>query len=175
MPELEFWSTDDLFGLRVTQIEVKKVRQLCERSLPNETGGILLGHYSVAHDCALVTTVTGAPTDSHSGRTWFIRGVRGLQRTIDRLWNGQHRYYLGEWHFHPMEAPKLSPRDIQQMQEISQSEQYHCPEPVLLIIGGDPKGQWSAGAYIFPRNRPYVELLAINFTAGEDGRDHQWG
>jgi len=168
MTELEFWSTDKRFGLKVPRMEVKEALRLCERSVPNETGGILLGRYSAAHDCAVVMAVTGAPADSHSGRTWFIRGVRGLQRTVDHLWGRQRGYYLGEWHFHPGGAPKPSPTDVQQMREIAGSEQYHCPEPVLLIIGGEPKGKWSAGAYVFPRASPYIELLAKNITAEKD-------
>ena len=97
--------------------------------------------------------------DSRSGRTWFVRGIRGLQKTIDRLWTRQHEYYLGEWHFHPGGAPDPSQTDIEQVQEIAYSEQYHCPEPVLLIIGGEPSGKWSARSFVFPRHRAYTELL----------------
>src|ERR1051325_3106003 len=108
MSELEFWSEDGRFGLKVMPAEVKKILQLCKRSHPHETGGILLGRYSDDHNCALVTAATSAPADSRSGRTWFVRGVRGLQRTIDRLWTRQHEYYLGEWHFHPGGVPDPS-------------------------------------------------------------------
>lgn len=165
MTELEFRSTDKRFGFKVHGMVLREVLRLCERSAPNETGGILLGHYSTAHDFAVVTAITAAPTDSRSGRTWFIRGVRGLQRTVDRLWSRQRDYYLGEWHFHPGGAPISSSTDIQQMREIAESEQYHCPEPVLLIIGGDPKGSWQSRAYVFPRNRSHLELHAESLIA----------
>ena len=138
MADLEFWSDDRLFGLTVTDGQVKKLLRLCERSSPNETGGILLGHYSTAHDCAVVTEVTKAPADSRSGRTWFIRGIRGLQTRVDHFWSRKQEYYLGEWHFHPFGSPRPSPTDIKQIEAIAESEQYHCPEPVLLILGGEP-------------------------------------
>lgn len=161
MTRLVFRSEDGRFGLDVAEKQVAEMLGLCQRSSPRETGGILLGHYSEAHDCALVTSVTGAPADSRSGRTWFDRGVQGLQDKIDRLWRHRKYYYLGEWHFHPFAAPRLSPTDLQQVQEIAESEQYHCPEPVLLIIGNDPPRKWLASAYVFRRNSDYFEMKIV--------------
>lgn len=156
---LKFWSDDSRFGLEVEDKHVSELLRLCRQSCPNETGGILLGQYTLSHHCAIVTVISHAPADSRSGRTWFIRGIRGLQRVIDRLWQREHVYYLGEWHFHPFGSPLPSPTDIDQMQEISRSEQYHCPEPLLLIIGGDPSQNWSARAYVFPRELAYIEMV----------------
>ena len=28
-----------------------------------------------------------------------------------------------------------------------------CPEPVMLIVGGDPNGFWEAKAYVHPRGK----------------------
>lgn len=175
MAHLEFWSSDNRFGLRVSGPSSKKLLRLCRNSSPDETGGLLLGHYSGAHDCALVTSVTEAPPDSQSGRTWFVRGVRGLQSKIDLLWRRRCDYYIGEWHFHPYGSPDPSTTDINQLRDIAHSKQYHCPEPVLLIIGGEPPKVWSARAFVFPRSqKKYIEmltsksqtpgLLAVNFS-----------
>ena len=159
MAPLEFWSEDDRFGLWVEEKNAAEILRLCRRSSPHETGGLLLGSYSTAHDCALVTATTKAPADSRSGRTWFFRGVRGLQTKVDRLWRSRQGYYIGEWHFHPFGSPCPSPTDMAQMWEIAQSDQYHCPEPVLLIVGGDPPGNWSARAFVFLRSRKgYLEM-----------------
>jgi len=159
MRPLEFWSKDSHFGLRIEGEQIAAILRSCRQSAPKETGGILLGHYSKSLDCAVVTHISHAPSDSKSGRTWFVRGVRGLQRMVDRLWQRDHTYYLGEWHFHPYGAPRPSQTDADQMREIASSSQYHCPEPILLIIGGDPSSQWSPGAYVFPRSRLYVEMF----------------
>ena len=161
MNDLEFWSADHRYGLRLGAQQTTKILKLCAESAPNETGGILIGEYSPVHDCAIVTAVTAAPADSRSGRNWFVRGVRGLQRIIDRFWHRGRRYYLGEWHFHPLGSPIPSRTDIDQMKHIARSEQYHCPEPVLLIIGGDPLNEWSAGAFVFPRRQSYLEMQRI--------------
>jgi len=158
MTLLEFWSRDSRFGLRIEEKQVSEILRLCRMSGRDETGGILLGYYSKALDCAVVTHVTEAPSDSKSGRTWFVRGVQGLQRLVDRLWQRDRTYYLGEWHFHPYGAPRPSQTDLNQMWEIASASQYHCPEPVLLILGGDPSSDWSACAYVFPRQRQYLEM-----------------
>ena len=158
MIDLEFWSDDRQFGLLIAEKQVAEMLHLCRRVSPFETGGILLGHYAASHDRAIVTEITRAPADSQSGSTWFVRGVRGLQQKLDRLWQRNQAYYLGEWHFHPFGPPRPSPTDQGQMQEISHSKQYHCPEPVLLILGGDPKAEWSASAYVFPKDHRRIEM-----------------
>lgn len=158
MVDMEFGSQDGRYGLLIAANHVRSLIRLCRWASPLETGGILLGHYSISHERAIVTNITKAPTDSRSGRDWFIRGVRGLQRKIDRLWRRNQGYYLGEWHFHPFGSPLPSPTDAGQMFEIAESEQYHCPEPVLLIIGGDPADEWSAKAFVFLRSQDFIEL-----------------
>jgi len=161
MTYLEFWSKDDLFGLKLPEVRIKELLRLCGRSSPHETGGILLGRYSNALDSALVMSITKAPADSQSGRTWFVRGVRGLQSKINTMWRRKQGYYLGEWHFHPFGEPSPSDTDSSQMREIARSPQYQCPEPVLLIIGGDPPKYWTARAFIFLRGRKsYIEMFA---------------
>jgi len=164
--DMEFRSEDSCYGLQIAGDHIRSLLRLCRRTSPFETGGILLGHYSVSHDRAIVTDIAKAPPDSRSGRDWFIRGVRGLQRKIDRLWRRNQGYYLGEWHFHPFGLPLPSSTDIGQMLEIAESEQYHCPEPVLLIIGGDPANKWSAKAFVFRRREGFIEMRSATARQG---------
>lgn len=138
----------------------------CERAKSRETGGILIGVYSDTRDRAIVERVTGPTRDSQSGPNWFYRGVMGLQRLLDQLWSRGDGYYLGEWHFHPQAAPDPSGIDHRSMRGISRSDLYNCPEPVLLIIGGDPRGVWRASALVFPRNG---EVVALEHSQGELG------
>lgn len=124
-----------------------------------ETGGIFVGEYSEEGDCALVAAVSGAPADSRAGRAWFYRGVRGLQVWLDRLWHRERKYFLGEWHFHPYAEPTPSGTDKRQLTEIAKASSYHCQEPILVIIGGDPKGEWRIRSFVFPRDHAFVELF----------------
>jgi len=159
MADFEFWSTDRKYGLRIPEKEIAHILELCAQSKPYETGGILIGCYTTAHDCALVTAVSRAPSDSKRGRTHFVRGVRGLQRWIDYLWRRKHSYYLGEWHFHPGGLSHPSRTDAVQMRSIAEAADYQCPEPILVIIGGCPPERWAMKAYVFPKESDGIELL----------------
>ena len=161
--DLEFWSKDTRFGLRVGAAQISRVLQMCGDSRSHETGGILIGHYTVSYDCAIVTGISGPPSDSLHGQTWFIRGISGLQQRLRWMWNRQ-RYYIGEWHFHPDHPANPSGTDIGQMEDIAKSSTYRCPEPILLIIGGNPPEQWEVKTYVFPRDKAPVELIELSST-----------
>jgi len=109
----------------------------CRRAGRKETGGILIGRYSNLHDQAIVTDVTGPPKDSVRRQFSFVRGLVGVQRRLDRAWR-QRDFYLGEWHFHPFMAADPSGRDRTQIIDFSRDPAYACPEPILLVVGGDP-------------------------------------
>lgn len=158
---LEFWSDDRRFGLRIISEELSRLLSICSDSGPMEVGGILVGSYTAAHDCAIVTAVSGPPSDSCRGPTWFHRGVRGLQKCLDRYWHALRHYYLGEWHYHSHGSPLPSESDIRQLKKIADSTLYRCPEPVLLITSGDPVVGWTAGAYVFPRGKEPIRLSMV--------------
>lgn len=158
MRDLEFWSRDGRFGLRVGSARTRAILVACRVAGTDETGGVLIGTYSAEHDCATVTRVCGPAPDSRFGPTWFHRGVHGVQQILDRYWRRGAGFYLGEWHFHPYAEPVPSGIDHGSMRGIARSSPYNCPEPVLLIIGGDPRGAWNAAAFVFLRGSRPVRL-----------------
>lgn len=148
---LEFRSRDTRFAVRIPGPQVKSLLKFAREAGRRETGGILVGYYSTKLDCAHVTEVSAPPSDSKAGGWSFERGVRGLAKQLSTLWNASTRtYYLGEWHFHPYASPEASGDDRRQMRAISVNDDYRCPEPLLLILGGDPNSAWDARAYVFP-------------------------
>jgi integrative and conjugative element protein (TIGR02256 family) len=136
--------------------------RLSAEAWPTETGGVLIGHYTADHRCALVSQVLPAPSDSHSGPAWFHRGVAGLQQELESLWQNQGWYYLGEWHLHPGGVPLPSATDYRQMHAIATDEQYKCPEPLLLVLAGAPSQSWRLGVFVFPRGGAHVQLQATH-------------
>jgi len=156
---LIFRAPSGLFGLSIPAPVVEKILGYCARALPNETGGILIGHYNESLDTALVSEATPAPPDSRDGRTWFYRGTQGLAHLLDEAWK-DGRYYLGEWHFHPLAGPTPSETDRRQLRDIAREERYFCAAPLLLIVGGHPRRDWLARSYVFPRAEPETELLS---------------
>jgi integrative and conjugative element protein (TIGR02256 family) len=168
MRSLVFWSSDSRFGLRLPPSQVKQLLSHCSRARKEETGGILVGYYAKGQDCAITTTVSGPPSDSKAGPTWFQRGVRGVQRLLRLSWR-RERYFIGEWHFHPGAAPDPSGTDRRQMWAISDDAAARCPEPVLLIVGGCPPERWFARAFVFPRGDKERELLLEQHKHGGAG------
>lgn len=157
MPELIFLSEDRRFGLRIPAKHVEELERLVMASGADETGGLLFGYYTPGLNQAVVTLVTSAPADSQSARTWFRRGIEGLQALVQQRWGERGEFDLGEWHLHPNAAPSPSGQDVKQMLEIASDPKRRCPEPILLIIGGRP-GAWSFSATVFPRGRLAVPL-----------------
>jgi hypothetical protein len=119
----------------------------CRTANFHETGGVLLGHYSPWLDRAFVTMASGPPRDSVLGAYTFIRGVAGLSALFARAWlRGEH--YLGDWHFHPHAPARPSAQDLTQMHGFASDPNYQCRRTVLVIMGGDPDGHWSASAHV---------------------------
>ena len=46
-----------------------------------------------------------------------------------------------------------------QMNEIALMNQYKCPEPLLMIIGGDSLSKWNVSMHVFPTGESPVELI----------------
>lgn len=159
MSDLIFWSEDRRFGLHLNKSYLQKILRECSEANHEETGGILLGYYTPHHDCAVVTQVTGPPDDSIQRARLFRRGVRGLQALINKVWTRQQCFYLGDWHFHPGAPAEASSDDVIQMKVFSRDEDLKCPEPVLLILGGDPEGRWLTRASVYPRGADVVHLI----------------
>jgi integrative and conjugative element protein (TIGR02256 family) len=160
---LEFRSQDRRFGLVLSAEHQRLLFERCSASWPNETGGILVGYYTERRDLAVTTQIPVAPGDSKFGRVGFVRGLRGLQELLKRLWNqgaGVREYYLGEWHYHPGQAAEPSAQDEAQMETIAEDPGYRCPEPLLMIVGGSLAGGWSITARVYRRGRATL-LLAV--------------
>ena len=113
----------------------QKIEQYCSIRPECETGGIIVGYYSLDCCSAIISNVTEAPVDSKFRRSSFYRGIAGLAEYIEKLWK-QGEYYLGEWHYHPENLPTPSEVDNRQMLSISRNKKFACPEPVLIIAGG---------------------------------------
>ena len=99
-----------------------------------ETGGILVGRYSSSLKKVYINDLSNAPSDSKAGFCWFIRGVRGLRDYLKKKWNQNDEYYLGEWHFHPLDVPNPSSTDIAQLKKIPLDKRFNCKEPILIIV-----------------------------------------
>ncbi|MCC6678238.1 MAG: Mov34/MPN/PAD-1 family protein [Phycisphaerales bacterium] len=160
--DLEFKADRSPFAVRLTGRALAQLVSTCIIAGRDETGGVLIGRYSPDHRTAIIEIATGPGGDSRAGRAWLIRGVKGLQRLLNSLWSSGGGYYLGEWHFHPGAAPTPSHQDVSQMKVIASSPRYHCPEPVLVILGGEPGGDYLLHVEVFGLAGRRVPLTQVD-------------
>ena len=151
-----FWiSTDGQFGVCTRREVLLQLLTWCRNAKREETGGILVGYYQDDGVMAQIAHVLGPPPDSRAGRTWFRRGVQGVDDMLHQLWRIHRYYYLGEWHYHPAAAaPFPSLQDHVQMRAIARNTLYACPEPILLIMSDNPSNRWQVRLLIYPNGQP---------------------
>ncbi len=162
MGEIIFKDKKNIYKISIDKKLMDEIYKVCQGALPNETGGILIGYYTEGCNLAVITKILRAPPDSKSGPTWFFRGIHGVKRKLDALWKEKKQFYIGEWHYHPNSSSDLSYQDIKQMTSISNSRSYNCPEPILLIVGGNSLA-WENSVYVFPKGRDFVYLKNETF------------
>ncbi len=81
----------------------EKLKEIRAESLPNETGGVILGYVDQKHKAIHVVDALSAPRDSIASQSEFIRGAADLREAIERAaaLTANIVGYLGEWHSHP--------------------------------------------------------------------------
>jgi integrative and conjugative element protein (TIGR02256 family) len=130
---------------------------------PNEVGTSLVGSYSSDGFRAEIVGLAPLSDDSRSGRTWFIRGVKGLKEFYERLtkrFRGA-RHYVGEWHSHPESSPGRSPTDKQTHREIAIDRDANCPEVILVVLGGSSENA-TLEVCVHSKTRGIVRLAPLN-------------
>lgn len=152
-------SVNGIYGVKISNQKLQYLHDLCKKSHPCETGGILIGRYSENLKWAEIMAATGAPMDSRRTPYAFIRSTKGIPALLKSAWK-KRQYYLGEWHYHPDSSPKPSEIDLKTMYNLSKNEDLNCPEPVLLIIGGR-QFDWCQYIGVYTRNQE-IELHETN-------------
>ncbi len=135
-------SFDESILIKIVERHLKKNQ--------TETGGIITGYYSTNLLEVNITNFYDPPKDSKFGVASFVRGLYGLEKLLQDEWK-DGKYYLGDWHLHPYNNPVASCQDRKQLTLNSEDKDLHCPEPIMVIIGGvDNK---DINVYIFLDNK----------------------
>ncbi len=131
--------------LRVEPAVVLELERLAAVHHPLETGGTLIGHYDGSW-LAVVSEVLGPPPDSVHASTGLVIGTAGLKEHLAAIW--PERFFLGGWHTHPFGAPDPSDTDHATMREWTDDPDTNCPQPLSIILGGEPGAYtWSVTLY----------------------------
>ena len=121
-----------------------EIAQLRAASLPNETGGVLLGIVDTSRQTIQIVMARTAPMDSTGSLHAFERGVVGLAEAVkEAAERSLHEVrYVGEWHSHPVGSSTWpSTTDMHQMCWLTE-ELRNDGLPALMGIAGD-NGEFS--------------------------------
>ncbi|NCD03864.1 MAG: hypothetical protein EOM00_12915 [Clostridia bacterium] len=147
MDDLIFQDDNQLFTVKLKREVYSQMISYCGKSNPYETGGVLIGNYSTNQTTANIMQTTLPPMHSIHQKYSFHRRSTGLKIFFDQVWD-RGQYYLGEWHYHPNSSAGPSDTDLKQMLLLSNHKKLKCPEPILLIIGGNSK-DWQIYVSVF--------------------------
>jgi len=153
-------SKDGLYRVQINRRCIPRMQRIATQHRPNEVGTPLAGHYEENGHLAVITALGPLPPDSKGGRTWFIRGVEGLQEHFQRLhrrFRGR-RYRVGEWHSHPDAHPTASSVDDMNQSELAEDVAEGLEEAILVILGGNLSDKSLLGVYVYSSKRGRVVL-----------------
>lgn len=124
--------------LYIDEGAISQMQLLREQTLPNETGGILLGYYDFNVNSVVVVAGMPPPEDSKHSRTGFERGVLGVKESVEAAANRTAGVvgYIGEWHSHPPgHSAKPSRDDLIQLTHLALGMADDGLPAVQIIIG----------------------------------------
>ncbi len=116
------------------------VKEFC-LSLPNETGGVLIGYWLADSEGAVITHVVGPGPCPKHGKTTFVPDSLYHESEIARFYeqSGRVNTYLGDWHSHPNSNTRLSFTDRCTLLKIAKHKEARAPTPLMAVIGAsDP-------------------------------------
>ena len=126
----------DDWRVRVASATAKKLKDLRTQSIPNETGGSLLGLIDHTEKLIVINHQIPAPPDSLGRPHCFERGTANLSEETQSLLRrtlGQVRY-IGEWHSHPPGIEAIPSRQDEKMYAGLTKLFVGASEPFLMAI-----------------------------------------
>lgn len=122
--------------VRVSPRVIDMIKKESKKHLPNETGGVLIGHISLVNRTFTIVDFIDAPEDSKRSPGYFELGTIGLKDKIESYevkTNGLLTY-IGTWHSHPLGGgPSVTDKG---MKEKLMKDRENCPS-VCLIYSSD--------------------------------------
>jgi hypothetical protein len=126
---------------------LEKLAALRSAKLPNETGGVLIGHYDLNRQSVYVVDTIPSPLDSAEWPTLYIRGSEGLLTQVQAVGDrtaGQLEY-VGEWHSHPDGCATLPSNDDLLVFSWLTQHMSVAGLPALMAIVGGEGSSWYLG------------------------------
>jgi integrative and conjugative element protein (TIGR02256 family) len=134
--------------LWIAETVLLSVAEEAERHVPNETGGVLLGHRT-GNEVVVVAAIDAGPA-AVRWRSGFKPDADFQEAEIERIFRSSDGAvtYLGDWHSHPTAPAVPSKPDRRTLRRIATDPDAQCPMPTMLILEQDEFELWSAAGWI---------------------------
>ncbi|WP_145191441.1 Mov34/MPN/PAD-1 family protein [Gimesia chilikensis] len=121
----------------------------CEKTTPNETGGVLMGYWGSPKAEPVITHVIGPGPAAIHEPCRFVPDHDYQLNEIARVYELSQRTlcYLGDWHSHPGGTGNLSYRDLLTLRRIANSHTARVDYPLMLIVSGGSKWELNGWQY----------------------------
>lgn len=116
--------------LSITGECLEQIERLTLLHHPKEFGGVLVGNYSEAGDCAIVSRII-TPTKYKSSPTSFTPDPTCINQQLRQL--PEQLQYLGDWHSHPDGPDQPSATDKATIAKLAAHPDVRTRSPLLLI------------------------------------------
>ncbi len=129
----------DGFRVTLSKRALGRMRRMRHETLPDETGGVLVGTFDLGRTVAHVVDALPAPPDSLQAPTFFVRGKKDLQPRVAALAlkSAGALGYLGEWHSHPAGVSTRPSTDDENVWQHLERHIGPTGAPHLMMIIGD--------------------------------------
>lgn len=117
----------------------EKMFDIRQSSLPNETGGAILGITDFKSKTIVLVDVLPAPSDSDSSPCHFVRGKEGQLDALESVYKKTARIvdYVGDWHSHPKGYPAKASKDDENLLDTLHAKMSEEGLPAVMVIVSD--------------------------------------
>ena len=132
-----------------------EIVRLAVQEAPRETGGVLMGYWTVDGSDVVITHVVGPGAAALHTPTRFVPDHDAHLRQIAAIYFESDRIstYLGDWHSHPGGRSVLSARDRRTLRRIAATRSARTDCPLMGIVAGDEEEDWHLAVWILGRRR----------------------
>jgi integrative and conjugative element protein (TIGR02256 family) len=124
---------------------------VCEetmKSLPNETGGVLMGMIDQYNNIFITEVIGPGPSAEHHLAS-FTPDYNWQEDKIAKIYQDSKRrkIYLGDWHSHPSGNTSLSRKDKKTLKNIANYPDARIQTPIMAILGRSDGWQFEVWRY----------------------------
>lgn len=118
---------------------LKKIFDIRQRALPNETGGAILGITDFKSKTIVLVDVLPTPNDSDASPCHFVRGKEGQLEALETVYKKTARIvdYVGDWHSHPRGYPAKASKDDEKLLDTLHARMSEEGLPAVMVIISD--------------------------------------